>query len=171
LQTQPSASATAGVSFVPQPVVRIEDAYGNLVSSDNSSVVTASRGLGTALLQGSTSRTAANGLATFTNLSYNLAETITLNFASGSLTGTTSSNVVVTAAAANRLSIQTQPSTSATAGVAFGQQPVVRVEDQFGNLRVNDNATLVNATRAAGSGSLQGSTSLMAIAGLIWFTD
>src|SRR6266404_2015226 len=44
LQTQPSASATAGAMFGQQPVVRVEDASGNLISSDNGRVVTAARG-------------------------------------------------------------------------------------------------------------------------------
>jgi hypothetical protein len=33
-----------------------------------------------------------------------------------------------------RLVVQTQPSTNATAGVLFGQQPVIRIEDTAGNL-------------------------------------
>ena len=39
------------------------------------------------------------------------------------------------AGAANRLAIQTQPSSSATAGVMFARQPVIGVQDKFGNLR------------------------------------
>jgi hypothetical protein len=78
IATQPSAIATAGVAFAQQPVVRIEDQFGNLMSSDNSTVVIVSRGLGTATLQGTVSRTAINGVVTFTDLSYNVAETINL---------------------------------------------------------------------------------------------
>src|SRR6185436_9095959 len=80
IQTQPSASAAAGVTFSPQPVIRIEDQFGNLRTSDNTALVTASRGTGTASLQGTTTIKASGGLVTFTNLSYNLAETITLGF-------------------------------------------------------------------------------------------
>src|SRR5206468_1086049 len=91
IQTQPSATATAGTAFAIQPVVRIEDAFGNLCSSDNSTVVTATRNAGTATLQGTTSRTAVNGVVTFSNLSYNKAENMTVDFGTGGLTGTTSS--------------------------------------------------------------------------------
>jgi hypothetical protein len=150
LQTQPSATATAGVVLAQQPVIRIEDSFGNLMSSDNSIVVTVSLGFGSAALQGTLSRTALNGVVTFTNLSYNVAETINLSFGSGSLTGTASSNVVVSAASANRLTILTQPGPTAVAGTVFGPQPVVRIEDQFGNLRSSDNSTVVTATRGAG---------------------
>src|SRR5262249_14713097 len=86
---QPSLTATSGVVFAQQPVIRIEDGYGNLRSSDNSTVVTATRGTGSGTLLGSTGRTAVNGIVTFTNLSYNVAETMTLNFASAGLSGTT----------------------------------------------------------------------------------
>src|SRR5206468_5068919 len=46
------------------------------------------------------------------------------------------------AGTASLLAIQTQPSPTATAGVAFAQQPVVQVRDQFGNWRnaANGNA-------------------------------
>src|SRR6266704_5805595 len=171
IQTQPVAVATAGAAFAQQPVVRIEDQFGNLMSSDNSTVVSVSRGLGSGALQGTLSRTASNGLVSFTNLSYTVAETISLNFSSGSLTGSASSNVVVSAAAANRLTIQTQPPSAATAGVIFAPQPVIRIEDQYGNLRSTDNATVVTASRVAGSGALQGTTNLTAINGVVTFTN
>ena len=99
---------------------------------------------------------ASGGVASFTNLSYAVAETMNISFTSGSLGSATSSNVVVSPAAASKLTIQTQPSSTATAGIAFVQQPVVRIEDQYGNLRSSDNSTVVTAARAAGSGTLQG---------------
>jgi hypothetical protein len=139
-------------------VVRIEDAFGNLVTSDSSTVVTATRSAGTASLQGTTTATAASGLATFSSLSYNKAETITIGFGSGSLASATSPNVIVSPAAANKLTILVQPSATATAGVPFAQQPQVRIEDQFGNLRSSDNSTVVTAARGSGTGTLQGTT-------------
>src|SRR5262249_35452766 len=77
---------------------------------------------------------------------------------------------------ANNLGIQTQPSATATVGVVFAQQPVIQVLDRFGNLRnaANgnaDNSTLVSAARAAGSGTLQGTTSLNAINGVVTYTN
>src|SRR6185503_2485552 len=94
IQTQPSASATVGVPFATQPVVRVEDQFGNLRSSDGSTVVTATRGAGTSTLQGTLTATASGGVASFANLGYPLAETITIIFSSGTLTNATSSNVV-----------------------------------------------------------------------------
>src|SRR5204863_3906738 len=120
-------------TFSPAPAIRIVDAFGNLITT-SSSMVTAARNLGTAALQGTTSVTAVNGVATFANLSYTKAETITIDFTSGTLTGATSAGVTVNPGPASKLTIQTQPSATATAGVAFAQQPVLRIEDAFGNL-------------------------------------
>src|SRR5262249_10020941 len=167
----PGRSATAGVVFSPQSQVRIEDAYGNLRSSDNSTVVSAARSLGSGNLQGTASATASAGVATFTNLSYTVAETMNIGFNSGSLAGTISSNVVVSAAAASRLTLQTPAPATATAGVLFAPQPVVRIEDTYGNLRSGDNSTVVSAARSAGSGTLQGTTNLTAVNGLVSYTN
>src|SRR5258708_6143901 len=169
IQTQPSAAATAGVAFGQQPVVRIEDGLGNLVSSDNSTAVTASRSAGSGTLQGATTQTAVNGLATFTNLSHTVATNITIQFAGGSLAGATSTTVVVSAGAASNLAIQTPPSAAATAGVASDQQAQVRIEDQFRTRRTGDNTTVVTASRNAGSGVLQGTTNVTAVAGIVGF--
>src|SRR5205814_2058083 len=47
VQMQPSSTATAGVPFAQQPVVRVEDASGNLITSDNGRVITVARSAGT----------------------------------------------------------------------------------------------------------------------------
>src|SRR5439155_3748776 len=129
----PPATATAGVVFSTQPVVRVEDAVGNLVSTDNGRVITAARGTGTGTLQGTLTATTVNGVATFSNLSYNVAETITLNFTASGLTTATSSNVVVSAAAADRLHIVSPPGGVSRTGSPLGTQPVLETEDPFGN--------------------------------------
>src|SRR5438045_7484871 len=90
----------------------------------------------------------------------------------GMSTNSNLGNLREVAGAANTLVIQTQPSSTATAGVAFAQQPVLQVLDQFGNLRnaANgnpDNSTSVGASRGAGSGALQGTTILTAINGIV----
>src|SRR5439155_5942295 len=96
------------------------DQFANLISSDNSTLVTASRAAGSATLQGTTSLAAVNGVISFANLSYNVAETITIGFAGGSLTGTTSANVVVKAAALAKLQLLV-PGETAAPGTASGK--------------------------------------------------
>src|SRR5207248_560575 len=127
--------ATAGVAFSTQPVVKEEDVFGNVITSDSTHTVTAARGNhGTASLQGSPlTVTLVNGVAAFSGLSYNVAEAMNLAFSTdaGAFT-TTSIDVVVNPAAASQLVLTTQPSYIATAGVAFSTQPVVKEEDAFG---------------------------------------
>src|SRR6185436_5560885 len=78
--TQPSATAMAGVVFAQQPLIRLQDQFGNFCTNNSSTVVSAARGAGSGTLQGATNRTAVNGIVTFTNLSHNVATNITLNF-------------------------------------------------------------------------------------------
>jgi hypothetical protein len=171
IQTQPSATATAGQPFAPQPVIAEEDQYGNLETDDSSSVVTAALNSGVGPLQGTTTATVSGGVATFAGLFDNKAEAISLAFTSGSLTSATSSNIVVSPARATQLVIRTQPSAAATAGQAFGTQPVVYVVDQFGNLETGNNSTVVTATLNSGTGPLQGTTTATVSGGVAAFTN
>jgi len=99
------------------------------------------------------------------------AETITIDFGSGVLAGTTSGNITVSPAAANKLTIVTQPPVTATAGVTFAPQPQIRIEDQFGNLRSTDNSSVITAARGAGTGTLQGNLNVTATGGVATFTN
>ena len=268
------------MAFGTQPVVYVEDQYGNLETGDNTTQVTAaSLPIGSGPLQGTTTVTASGGVATFTDLADNMAETITIQFTSSPVltasdvqqyrdqpgggepvgnphptfadsdgrrglqpaagrlcrrpvrqpgdrrqhdpghgraglgtgpllgndngdghraasprsrtwrttrprpsrsssparrcsTAATSNNIVVSPAAASQLVISTQPSPTATAGMAFSTQPVVYIEDQYGNLVTGDNTTQVTATSLPmGSGPLQGTTTVTASGGIATFTN
>src|SRR5262249_20634003 len=108
IQTQPSATATAGVAFAQQPVIRLQDQFGNFCTNNSSTVITAARGAGNGTLQGTLNATASNGLATFTNLSHNVATNITIAFSATGLSATNSSSIAVSAGAADRLVFTTQ---------------------------------------------------------------
>ena len=140
--TQPSARRRPGWRSRTQPVVTEEDPFGNVITTDSTHTVTAARGsTGTASLQGSSlTVTLSSGVATFSGLSYNKAETMNIAFttnASG-VTSATSSNVVVSPAAASQLVVTHAAVGTATAGVAFATQPVVTEEDAFGNVITTD---------------------------------
>jgi flagellar hook assembly protein FlgD len=172
IQTQPSPTAIVGVAFSIQPLIRIEDAYGNLISADNTTQVTAAVVSGTGTLSGTTTITASGGTATFTNLRYNKAETIQLQFTSSPVyTPATSDNIILSAGNATRLVIETQPSPTATAGTAFASQPIIRIEDNAGNLISTDNTTQVTAAVVSGTGTLSGVTKVTASGGIVTFTD
>ena len=171
IHTQPSPTAATGVPFSTQPVVYVEDQYGNLVTSDNTTQVTAaSLPIGSGPLQGTTTVTASGGIATFTDLSDDVPETITIQFTSSPALISATSNSIVVSAQATQLAIHTQPSPTATAGVAFSTQPVVYVEDQFGNLNTGDNTTQVTVALASGTGPLLGTTTVTVSGGIATFT-
>src|SRR5207244_2534674 len=138
IQTQPPSTATAGVIFAPQPVLRIEDQFGNLRSSDSSTIVTAARGAGTGTLQGTTTATASGGVASFSSLNYPVAQTMTVVFSSGSLSNATSLNVLVGAGAFAKLQLLA-PGESAAPGTASGKTgtPLAQIVATTFNVTVN----------------------------------
>ncbi len=176
IATQPSATATAGEVFAQQPVIRIEDAFGNLIADDNTTVVTVGINTGTGALNGVLTATATNGIATFTNLSYNVAETIDLVFTSGALTNVVSNPIVVSPAVVAGLAFTTQPGDAYTDEI-LNPQPVVKSQDEFGNDSTNGLAQslIVSVELTSGTGELLGTTNidigLGASAGVATFTN
>jgi hypothetical protein len=175
--TQP-AGATAGAAFTTQPVVRSKDQFGN--NSTNglpaTSFVAVTLTSGSGPLQGTTSvdlgTSAGKGIATYSGLRIDVTgsnKQLTATSTNG-LPSVPSTVFAVAPAAASKLVIATQPSATATAGVAFAQQPVIWIEDAYNNVRSNDTLT-VTATRSAGAGTLQGTTSMAAVGGVARFTN
>ncbi len=162
IQTQPSATAAAGVAFAQQPVIAVVDSFGNVTTTNTTTVVTVSRNTasGTTNLQGTTNITVVNGIATFTDLNYQLPETIQIDFTATSLTTTTSTSIAVSPGAASRLVFMQQPALE-TNGAVFTTQPVVKTLDAFGNLTTNVASSVpVTISLASGSGTLSGTTTL-----------
>ena len=140
--------------------VDVEDAYGNIVTS-NTSTVTLTLSSGTFAGGSSTATaTASGGVATFSSLVVDTAGTYTVAGTDGTLTATgASSNFTIAAAAVSKLVFTTTPA-GATAGGAFTTQPVVKTEDTYGNpstsgLPASDTVTIAIAS---GSGTLLGTT-------------
>ncbi len=174
---QPANPSTAGVALdTPTGVkVAIEDFYGNVETTDNSTVVTISVGSGPGGFTGSTlTATAVNGVATFPNLVLDTAGTYTLTATDSttpSITAGASQSFVVNPNIATQLAVATEPSATATAGVAFATQPVVKEEDQFGNVIATDSTnTVTAATGTSGTGVLQGILTVTLNHGVATFT-
>jgi hypothetical protein len=155
MMTQPSPSTAAGVAFGIQPVVTIEDVFGNTVTSDNASVVMAVT-TGSGSLAGC-SETTNSGVATFsgcniTTVGSNYVVTAT---SSGVSSATSSPAFSITPAGASKLIMTTQPAATTVAGVAFSRQAVVTIEDPFGNVVTSSSSTVALAV-TTGSGSVAG---------------
>ncbi|MEP6495569.1 MAG: Ig-like domain-containing protein [bacterium] len=156
IATQPSTSAQNGAAFAQQPAIQLRSSSNGAISQPGV-VVTASIVSGGGTLGGTTTATTdASGVATFANLTITgTAGPRTLRFTSSGLTSTSSSAVTITAGAAARLVVATQPSTSAQSGAAFTQQPVIQVADASGNAAGQTGVTVTVAI-ATGSGALGG---------------
>ena len=92
---QPS-NATAGTAISPNIVVDVEDLFGNLVTTDNSTVATSLNGDGS--LNGAFTVQAQNGVATFSGLSLNGSGIYTIGAGDGVLAATSSAFTISRAA-------------------------------------------------------------------------
>jgi hypothetical protein len=170
--TQPAAGASTDLTaWATQPTVRIEDSAGNLVVSDNSTSVTLScvnPSSGCTLL-GTTTITAVNGIATFTNL--RTAETaltnVVLEATASSLTSTQSNSFNGNLGSPYSLTFSQQP------GDAWSPQPKVQILDNQGHLVSNatDTVTMTCVSATGGACALTGTTSVAASSGVASFTD
>ena len=164
LATQPSSSAQNDAAFAQQPVIQLRDASDNPVSQAGVTV-TAELASGAPTLGGTlTVATNASGAATFTNLTITgLIGTRTIRFIVSGLTSVTSNTVTITPGSATQLSITTQPSSAATSGTPFAQQPVIQLRDVSGN-NVSQAGVNVVASIATGSGAALSGTTAQATA-------
>ena len=143
---QPTNTA-AGASITPAVTVKVEDAAGNVVTSNTDPITIAiGNNPGSGTLSGTLIVNAVNGVATFSGLSINKTGTAyTLTAADGALAGATSSSFNITPGTATQLVFTVEPSASATGGTAFGQQPTVSVEDANNNVVTTSTASITLA--------------------------
>jgi hypothetical protein len=141
--TQP-VGASAGSFFSTQPVVAIEDEKGNIMTGYRGLVeltAISDNGAGQAQLFGGTKVISENGVVEFKSLSMNKAGTYRLTAASGTLASATSVPFSIVPGPPAQLAFTTQPS-GGVAGSPLTPQPVVVVQDRFGNA-VNDYQGLI----------------------------
>jgi hypothetical protein len=170
---QPPSNVVAGQAISPAVTVQIVDALGNLVPSANNLVTLAlAANPSGSSLGGTLTGAAVNGIATFNNLTLNLAGTgYTLVARSTGLTSITSATFNVTPAAANALQFAQQP-VGAVAGQAISPALTVQIVDAFGNLvtSATDSVTLTLGNNPGG-GPLGGTTTVAAVNGVATFSS
>ncbi len=170
IQTQP-AGAVDDEPLITQPVILVQDAGGNTVTTD-ASTVTASIQTNPVggTVSGSVTAVAVNGVATFSGLVLEDAGVgYVLRFSDGALSTVDSVPFNVTVGAPFKLAIQTQPG-GATGGSPFAVQPVVAVQDDDHNLITSDTSN-VTVSLFSGSGTLSGTTTVSAVGGIATFTN
>ena len=140
--TQPVGNVAEGTNFSTSPVVKVEDASNNVVTTDTGSVTLAinsgpAAGALTCSNPGFPTVTAVAGVATFTNCQITgtaAAGTYTLSATRAGLTSTgASSNVVINAGPANKLAFTSAPVAGQQATTTALGPLTVEVEDSFGN--------------------------------------
>jgi uncharacterized repeat protein (TIGR03803 family) len=164
---QPSTVA-AGSAISPAVTVKVEDQFGNTVTSDSSNV-TLSVHTGPGSIGGTDTVAASSGVATFSNVTFTTTGSYTLAAADGSLTGANSSAFTVTPSATQHIAIVQQPSTVA-AGVADSPAIVVAIEDQFDNVVTTDTSTVTLAVDI-GPGAIGGTDSVATVNGVATFSN
>jgi hypothetical protein len=163
-----AAGAASGAAFTTQPVVEVRDAAGNVVMTSTLAVsVALASGGGT--LSGGTTVAAVAGVAAFSDLAISgLIGARTLTFSAPGVQAATSSSFDLAAGVASQLAIRTQP-VAGTAYAAFTTPAVVEIRDAAGNVTASTAAVV--AAIASGGGTLGGSTSVNAVAGVATFTN
>jgi len=169
----PPVTTTAGQAIAPAIQVAIRDAVGNAVpTATNTVTIAIASNPGGGTLSGSTSVAAVNGIATFTNLSIDLAGTgYTLSAAATGLAGAMSAAFDIGAGTPQTLQFTTPPS-AATAGSAIAPAIVVRARDALGNTATGFTGSVTLGFGAnPGGATLSGTTSVNAVAGVATFTN
>src|SRR5208337_4266759 len=169
--TQPPASVTANAPF--GLTVTAENQYGAVDTTYTGPVtLVLSGGTSGAVLGGTVTGTAANGVAAFTGLTINTAGTgYTLTASSSTLTSATISVINVTPATvtATQLVDTTQPLASVTANAPFGL--TVTAEDGSGNIATTYTGPVTLALSGGTSGAkLGGTVTGTAVNGVAAFT-
>ena len=157
--TEPGGVASVSPTdvFPTQPVVDIEDAYGNVVTSSSATVSLAGTGLA------GCSSTTTKGVATFTGChgtSYGTGFTTTATAAGGLSEASTSYNITGVPAS---MQFTTQP-VAANSGATLATQPVITIYDSSGRV-VTASTTAI--TLSASGGSLTFCTSLAPYQGVV----
>jgi type II secretory pathway pseudopilin PulG len=141
-------NGTSGSPLGLQPIIAIEDAAGNIVTSDLSPVsvsITSGSGTAGATLSNNCAGTEFYGVVTFTNCSIVKAGTnYTLTATDGTLSSATSTTFNVIPGAPAQLVFSTQPG-NGVAGSPLTTLPAVSVEDAGGNVVTVDTSTVTLA--------------------------
>ena len=151
--TQPGGGS-AGSTWSTQPAVSIEDGFGNVVGSPSASVTLAiSGGPGATGLSCTTNPvTTSSGAATFSGCQIGglSGNNYTLSAAASGFTTVNSNQFSITAGTASQLAFTTQPGGGAS-NATWAAQPVVKVEDSFGNTVTSGTGSNASITLAIAS--------------------
>lgn len=162
-------SGTVGAVLTVQPAIRVSDAYGNAVANVSVSFTVSAGSVQTAQTQ-----TDATGVASAGNWTLGTRAGTQWVTATANVPALSNAPVTLTATAApdaaSKMTVVVQPSPSPTSGQRFAIQPAVEFSDRFDNTATSA-SNAVTVTLASGSGTLGGTTTVVARSGRANFTD
>jgi hypothetical protein len=174
---QPTVGQT-GEDLTTQPVLIMKDFDDNVITSDNTTVVTATVASGIGGSVRNATAVSEEGVVTFDNLQlvgtpgvdYRL--TFTAVVGNTSFSAPASDILTPTHARPAALTMRTPGIESGfLIGSAPSNQPKLYVRDSFGNIATSDNSTVITARIGAGvGGAVSGSTTARAVNGLVDFS-
>jgi hypothetical protein len=165
-------SGTAGKALTPAVMVKVEDAFNNVVTANTSAVkLTLSSGPTGATLTGILAANAVKGIASFANVSMKIAGGYRLKATDGLLPAATSGTITIAPTAAAKLVITQQPLTG-KAGIALLPAVVVKIEDAFGNVAIGNTSIVSLAISAGPAGAIVGGAKQVhAVKGVATFSN
>ncbi|MCX7175580.1 MAG: hypothetical protein NT159_16965 [Proteobacteria bacterium] len=174
---QQPGNTTIATAISPAVTVQIQDANSNVVTTDNTTMVTLAKTAGLpscgGTLSGGGAVQAVNGVATFSSLALSSAGTAcTLTATSAPvLTSAVSVAFDITALPASKLAFSVQPSKAAP-NAAIAPAITVLIQDSANNTITASTATVTLAIGVnPGGGTLAGTTSVAAVAGVATFSN
>ena len=175
--TQEPTDAYNSFNIAPSITVELRDSSNNLVTSATDNVTLSFNtdpSAGAAALGGTLTVAAVGGIATFSDINIDVVNNgYIFDFNSGALTSATSAAFNITQAPATQVAFLQEPTTS-VAGANIAPSITIEIQDSNGNIVTNstDNVTLAFGTDpSAGAGTLGGTLTVAAVAGLATFTD
>jgi hypothetical protein len=150
-----------------QPAVAVQTASGGIATNAANAVTASLTGPGS--LGGTTTVSAVNGVATFTNLRVSGSGSFTLTFAASGLTPATSAAFTIAPLPATHLAVVAQP-TGSNSGSPLPVQPAIALLDDNGSPAIAA-TTPVSVSISLGTGTLTGTTTVTPVNGVATFTN
>jgi uncharacterized delta-60 repeat protein len=166
---QSPTGTTAGAVITPAVTVDVQDAEGNLVTTDTSNVtISINTGPTGAVLGGTTTVAALGGVATFNTLTISVAGDYTLS-AMSSLPTVTSASFTISGHVMNRLAFAQEPVSTTTTSVLA---PVkIDFQNSSGMLLTGDSSGVTVMIVNTGTGTVFGTSRVTAVGGVATFNN
>ncbi|MFM1795327.1 MAG: hypothetical protein RLZZ340_4, partial [Actinomycetota bacterium] len=171
--TQPIGGNATGDDLAGQPVLQLKDRFGNLVTSDSTSVITASVASGAGATLSNATATANGGVVSFAHLQMvaTPGTSYKLKFTTAAITSADSDAITVTNNVATQI-VVSRAAAGARAGVAFTTQPKITIKDAYGNVVTTNSGSGATITASISTGGAPvGSASVAATQGVATFAD